>query len=603
MPEICGIISAETLCNEKINGIEYMRNALRITNLSQAESIDLSWGAISVITHHRNDTGQIKYDKENRCCYGYLGNEQNLPLKINHQLDNTNSRYIDKYLTNCIPPFFCFIVNKRTKYNVKLVSDQFGLIPVYYSYQNGDLIFCTKLDPLLKSGLVKWKLDKKAIFDFFTYEHVTGDNTFADAVSVLSPGNILTFNAGILNVRKYFDLFEDRTYKKIDSIDIVSDKLFELLTNSVESAIKNNSVVAVNLSGGFDSRALLGCALKNRTDLIAYTFGIHDSDDIKYAKKIANECSIKHQIITTSGDFLHRWFEHGIFVTSGMVSCNHYHILQLAKLLHNEADAVLDGFAGDALTGGHLTSGMLNARSKDKLLNALRVQRATAFNTPSSLKEIFHPDYLDSDGYDPLNSIRPYFNTSSDFPLWYGCHLFDLYERQRRFIQYGAHQLRPFVNVKIPFLSIDIVNFLISLDAKLLSSQACYRHMHIKHLSLLAKIPDTARGVPIAWPQSVRYAKYLYRGVCRKLPKNLRSIFLKYRETVSYGEWYRTILRSFVEDNLLGIDKVYEGIIQKGTVETILKEHMSGQRDHHIKIGCLLTFAHWYRRMDTFIDK
>jgi asparagine synthetase B (glutamine-hydrolysing) len=600
MPEICGIVSTEELNRQKIDGLRIMRSALELTSTSQTESVDLSWASISVTTHHRNDTGLLKFDNQNDNCFAYIGNEQNLPIEIHHRPDNDNKSYIDSYFQKWSPSFFCLIANRHRPYFVELISDQFGLIPLYYTYQNGTLIFCTKLDPLLKCGLVKWKLNRKAIFDFFTFEQATGDTTFADVVSVLSPGTILTFNAGNMKARTYNFASRDTESNQIDSLDSASNKLYDLLENNVASAIKNHSRVAINLSGGFDSRALLGCALKHKSDIVAYTFGVPGASDLRCAQKLASSCGIKHKIIYASGDYFYNWFEHGLFVTSGMVSCNHYHILHLADLLSKEADVVLDGFAGDALTGGHLTTKMLNAHIKERAQNALLLQRVTAFKTIKSIKKLFHSDFYDSADYTPLDAIRPHFDTTHQSSLWYSCHLFDLYERQRRFIQYGAHQLRPFVNVKIPFLSIDIVNFMLSLDIRYLTNQKCYRQMLIKHMPSLAKLPDAARGIPISWPEGIRFAEYIYSGLCRKLPKNWQSMFLRYHPSTNYSEWYRTILRSFVEDNLLGSIEILDDILQKDTVESIVNEHMAGKRDHHTKIGCLLTFMAWYRKMKQF---
>jgi asparagine synthase (glutamine-hydrolysing) len=595
MPELCGIISSGKLTPDQLNAWANMRNALSQSNKSHTESDEQAWAAISVVAHHTNDSSVLIHQKGKGSIFAFIGSDQP-KSKITNSFDdltkpNANS---DQFFVDFEPPFTVCILNTKSRI-LKLISDQYGLLPLYYTVQGNALVFCTKLAPLLKSGVVKWRLNSEALMDLFTFEHVTGDHTLADTVHLLSPATILEFqNTNVVTQSYNYEIAPKTDYRTI-SLDNAADMIFKHLSNSVAAAMNNRSRVAITLSGGLDSRAVLGCALKYKPDLQTYTFGQSDSNDIRYAKKLSAICNVKHISVNIDGNYLQRWLDHGIFVTSGMVNCIHYHILQLADRLAAEADVVLDGFGGDALTGGHLKSRMIKADSKEIAVDAIYRQRATGWATIVARRRLFEPDFLRTTNYNPKNAIRNHFEKLINRPIWYGCHLFDLLERQRRFIQFGPHQLRSFLDVRTPIFSVNLVEFLKSLEVPHLIGQRAYRYMHNKHLPELAKVPDSARGLPLSWPESIRFTKHVYDFIHRRLPIPMQCILPGVKAPTNYAKWFRTGLRSFIEDRLLDSNPIYEGIIKKKTVECIVRQHMSGETNHAIIIGCLLTFSQWYR--------
>lgn len=594
MPEICGIISSSELISEQRTGWLNMRQSLSRSTKSHTESNEQPWAAISVVAHHSNDSADLVHQKDRGSIFALIGSNQLSREDLNSLVDHTKPySKSDQFFDDMEPPFAACILDTKSRI-FKLIGDPYRLLPLYYTVQGNALIFCTKLAPLLKSGLVKWNLDSKALIDLFTYEHVTGDRTLADTVHLLPPATVLKYQNGSLDTQSYCNKIVTNTdYKKI-SVDQAADIFFDQLSNSVASAVSNRSRIAITLSGGLDSRALLGCAIKYRPDLQTYTFGLPECDDIRYARKLAEVCKVKHTTISIDGSYLPRWLDHGLFVTSGMVSCIHYQVLQLADVLAAEADVVLDGYHG-GLRGGNLSWKMLNAPSAEIAINAKYRQRATGWPTIEDRKKLFEADFLRESKYDPKNAIRKYFDKSVNRPFWYGIHLFDLWEYYGRFIQFGPHQLRSFLDVQTPLFSDNLVEFLIGLEAFHLMGKRTFLNMHIKHLPELAKVPDSARGLPLSWPESIRFAKHLYDFARKKLPTPIQYILPGGRESINYAHWFRTVLRAFIEDRLFDSDKIFEGIIKKKTVELIVREHMSQKMDHTAKIGCLLTFSQWYR--------
>ena len=94
-------------------------------------------------------------------------------------------------------PFAGCVIDKYNKV-CWLVGDRYRLLPVYYVQTANLLIFSSKINPLLRSGLFDWQLDRAALLDFFTFEHITGDKTFAAEVKLLAAGEIFRFFSNLL---------------------------------------------------------------------------------------------------------------------------------------------------------------------------------------------------------------------------------------------------------------------------------------------------------------------------------------------------------------------------------------------------------------------
>ena len=595
MIEMCGIISSDEITADQHDGHALMRNSLSTSNDSKIKSEIHNWAEISVISNRINENKIKVYKKETKIIYVITLNNNTIRNNSEFYINEENGDYKTIHLIRDLqPPFAVIMLNTKFR-SLKIINDQYGMIPIYYSIQNNTFTFSTKINPLLNSGLTKWKLEQKALIDLFTYEHVTGDHTLADSVFLLPPAKIFKFKAGHYTAKNYMKNIADEYKNNIVGSDDAIEVFYNELNTSVNNSILNHSRIAIALSGGMDSRALLGCAIKNSSNIKTYTFGQFKCSDIQYAKKLSKICNVEHKVIRADGSHLLRWIDYGIFITSGMVSCIHYHILNLADVLSSEADVVLDGLGGDALTGSHLSNKMFNAYTKEIAINEVYRQRATGWKTLDERKKIFTSDFIKSCNYDPKSAINKHFKNDDSKPLWYGCHLFDLYERQRRFIQFGPQLIRNIIDTKTPFYSVNLVEFLKRLEAYHLKGQRTYRNMHKKYLSLLARKACTPSGIPISWPDQIRTAKQVYNYACRNMNLNKLYHFTGFRESTNYPKWFRENLKKYIRECLLDKNTEIEGILKKRSIEMIVKEHMSGKIDHTVKLGCLLTFINWYK--------
>ena len=62
-----------------------------------------------------------------------------------------------------------------------------------------------------------------------------------------------------------------------------------------------------------------------------------------------------------------------------------------------------------------------------------------------------------------------------------------------------------------------------------------------------------------------------------------------------YGNWFRTILRPWLEATLLDSRTLERGYFKPEVVRRLVAEHMAGT-DHTVRLGALMTLELWQRR-------
>jgi len=552
---------------------------------------------VAVVRHHSGDPAKLVCPSEPESVVAWIGRleEPTTPgTCASRRLARALMEGDDAPLRG-IPGPSAAMVRSSNPESVWLVSDRWGLYPIYYAAVNGLLVACSRFSPLLRSGLLDWTLDRRAVLDFFTYEHVTGDRTFASPVRVLPPGSILGFADGRVEIRSYAGLPTAPGEARPTSLQEGAAHLHRQLADSVERAACGAGRVAIPLSGGLDSRALLGCALARGVPVRTYTFGDPRGFETGIAREVARLAGVPHSERTLDGRFLLDWLDHGVEVTGGMVSCTQYHILSLADVLSEEADTMLDGLGGDVLLGCNVKPDMFMTRRPESALAALHHKRATGFATEAERRQIFSPDFLADDPYDPLDALRRHFPPRGSAPPWWGSHRFDLLERQRRCLQFGPHQLRPLLRVETPFYSIPVVELATSFPLLFLFGQRAYVRMHARYLAGLAGVPDTRRHLPLSAPFSVRLGKQVLDAIRRRIAPAQARRDARESTPADYSGWFRNELRGLLGDHISGAASASGGVLRAGTAEQLLREHLEGARDHANRLGCLLTFNAWLR--------
>lgn len=221
-------------------------------------------------------------------------------LEINDNIGDTNIllRLLDKEGMNSLSKLngiygFVFIDNDI----VYAVRDPFGVKPVFYSIDNGDLIVSSEIKAILK---LKGEavVDSEGLKEILAMgpSHSIG-KTIYKGIYELPPGCYLKYDKNNYEIIQYYTI---PTYKNNLSYNEAVNKTNELLTNAIKNQMISDVDIACFLSGGLDSSIISTIVSKNKEKLDCYTIDYEDnkkdfipnefekSRDYDYALKVSN---------------------------------------------------------------------------------------------------------------------------------------------------------------------------------------------------------------------------------------------------------------------------------------------------------------------------
>lgn len=155
---------------------------------------------------------------------------------------------------------FAFLLWDEREQRLFAARDRFGVKPLYYHQRpNGTLLAASEMRALYAAG-VEEEANARAWSTYLTYGlHDHSAETFSQGVTALPPGHLMTWQAGRLRVRRWYDLAE-HVGPEFDgrSGEAVEEEYSALLRESVALRFRSDVPVGINISGGLDSSLLLG---------------------------------------------------------------------------------------------------------------------------------------------------------------------------------------------------------------------------------------------------------------------------------------------------------------------------------------------------------
>jgi len=152
---------------------------------------------------------------------------------------------------------YAFSIFDEDEEKIFLVSDRFGTRPLYYALNDGNLLFASTVKAILKYPYPKI-LNEKTLVKFFRYGKlgILGDETWFEGIRVLPSASFLEFHRGNLRIEKYWDINYIADHGR--NIESVVNELVDKFRKAVNIRLQDNIKYGLSLSGGLDSRAVLG---------------------------------------------------------------------------------------------------------------------------------------------------------------------------------------------------------------------------------------------------------------------------------------------------------------------------------------------------------
>ena len=478
-------------------------------------------------------------------------------------------------------------------------NDRLGLQPLYYTHHAGGLVIGSGVRALLADERTPRKVDRVAIQEFLTFDHILGQRTLLEDVHLLAQGSLLVFQDNTLNIRRYYKLIYPQTYLFKEE-SVYREELVAHLRRSIQRQNYDHLPVGLLLSGGLDSRVILAelADQGTRQPLQTFTWSIPNSDDARIARELSSKIGTRHHFFELKPDWLLHKAEKAVRITDGMGNLVNLHALATLDEEAALASVIYKGFLGDAMFGFGLRPRFWADYDENTLfdihLQAYRDYDVLSFDLPTH-GWIFSDELLRANGDRLMDDFRTGMLASGVKQLAAQRLYFDFTQRVPRMTLNGVLVVRDRAAVRLPFADNDLLDFSARMPPGLLYERRVMVEAFIEAYPKLARVPIARTGLPMVscaremWLRNWQFAKWHLR---RKGMEWL--VGPPTRPYKDYQSWFRGRLRPWIERTLLDPLTLNRGYYKPESVRQLVADHMSG-KNHTVKIGAMMAIELWHR--------
>jgi asparagine synthase (glutamine-hydrolysing) len=265
---------------------------------------------------------------------------------------------------NCLTKLigmFSFVFYNKQNNTITLARDAFGIKPFFYSIHDNELYFASEVQALLTLMQSQFKLNLQISYDYLVHGDCDStEDTFIDGVKHLKPAHFITFDLDKKQASKPIRWWKPNITSNADiKFKDAALKLRELFLDSVRLHLRSDVSLGFAMSGGVDSSAIVSAARYLEPSIELKTFSYIDSD-----KKISEEPWIdlinkkmnttSHKVNIKEKEFISD-FDDMILSQGepfgGLSIYAQYRVFKLAK--ENGIKVILDGQGADELLAGY----------------------------------------------------------------------------------------------------------------------------------------------------------------------------------------------------------------------------------------------------------
>ncbi|MGE5415629.1 MAG: asparagine synthase (glutamine-hydrolyzing) [Acidobacteriota bacterium] len=176
---------------------------------------------------------------------------------------------------------FAFAIWDEQKKRLFMARDRMGVKPLFYAQRGKSFLFGSELKALLAHPLIKPEVNAEGLAEIFVMgpSRTPGHGIFA-GIYELRPGCCLIYNQTGIKTWQYWHL---RSKEHEDDLETTTQRVRELLEDTVSRQLVSDVPVSTFLSGGLDSSAITAMAARTFKEngfepLRTFSVDYHDND-------------------------------------------------------------------------------------------------------------------------------------------------------------------------------------------------------------------------------------------------------------------------------------------------------------------------------------
>jgi asparagine synthase (glutamine-hydrolysing) len=501
---------------------------------------------------------------------------------------------------------FAFAIWDRTKQELFLARDRYGIKPLYYCIVGSTLIIASEQKAIIEHPSVQREIDLEGLIEYFTFQNIFTDHTLLKGVRIFPAACFAYVPMGTslnsLKAIRYWD-FDFKEPERPTHEEEYLEELDRLFRQAVNRQLVSDVELGSYLSGGMDSGSVTAIAATQLPYIKTFTcgFDLHSAsglelgfDEREKAELMSYRFKTEHyEMVLKAGDMeriLPNLAWHLEEPRVGQSYPNYY----AAQLASKFVKVVLSGAGGDELFGGYpwrYYRAVINDDFEHYIDKYYAYWQRLIPN--KAIREVFSPVWdkvkhvwtrdIFRDVFlkhaPTLTRPEDYINHSLYFEAKTFLHGLLVVEDKLSM----AHSLE----TRVPFLDNDLVDFAMKVPVK----------FKLQNLGEVIRINENDPGPKTAkFFQKVRDGKLLMRKVMEKYVPEDISRAEKQGFSAPDASWFRGESINYVRKILYdGQARIYD-LLDATAVHRIMDEHLEGRQNRRLFIWSLLNLEWWLRK-------
>ena len=496
-----------------------------------------------------------------------------------------------------------------------LARDHVGIKPLYYCLKPGNknLVFGSEIKSILKYPGIPREIDPEAVDFFVTLEYIPAPFSIFKHIRKLPAGHFLTYERGILQIKKYWDVHGEESGGDSGSgesanFNELKERFHALLKESVKMRMISDVPLGAFLSGGIDSSSIVA-AMSSLSDRKIKTFSIGFEEksysELEYSSIVSRLFDTDHYTKNLSPDIQELVLNLAEFWDEPLGDFSNFPTYLVSRTAREKVTVVLSGDGGDEIFGGYehyiaqkiarfidfslfrpfhkllagtthlfppseLKKGFVNRvkRFSEGLQNTYKNRhfRWMIFLSNLQKRKLYSPDFFCSDYIKSLPSRIPfdgYFENSGQFEgINRDLYLdFKTYMVDNILVKVDRMSMATSLEARVPLLDYKMVEFAFSLPSRF-----------------------KLGGTTTKW-----FFKKVMEGI---LPQ---EIIYRRKEgfSIPIKNWLKNELKDLMVEYLSEKRVKEAGFFNFSYIEKMINEHLGNKQNHAHRLWALILFNLW----------
>jgi asparagine synthase (glutamine-hydrolysing) len=498
---------------------------------------------------------------------------------------------------------FVLAIWNRSQRELIIANDRFGLYPLYYAHYDSKLVFAPEMKGILCDPDFRQELNMTALAEYMRFQHLLGDKTFFEGLNLLPNATLLRYNTQTdhLAVEPYWDFSRIPESPANLTFEDAAEETGWLLKGAVNKLTTGNYRFGVYLSGGVDSRVILGLIDRDRFPVTTITFGQKGSRDVAYAHKVAAKVGTRHHYFGfPNGKWVEDFAGFHLELTEGFHSWIHAHGISILDKVRPLIDVNLTGLHGMPLNWEDLAL----YRAQDDTAFSCRLfyllSQETTWPSIDDGEEsfLFSPRISSQMHGLAFESFRLELAKYAHLPYEQRAASFSCFNSDRRLFEYYTVFHRSHLEQRFPFYDYRYFEFVHALPPEMLFNRRLRRAIILSKMRPLARIPYDKDNLPITGDRISYVAAKFVQKVKSFMNRYVAPMFPEYATLYAdYENWLRNELQEWGRGILLGERTLQRDVFNTEFLRSLWRRHQSGLEEHTIgKIAPIMTYKMMLRR-------